>query len=78
MMDTSTIGSFFAQMMEQLGEEFDDDAFIRSFAVVLEVDDGDDSLIHVCGSDDRSWAQEALLREGRRALKHSHRAEAEE
>ena len=72
-MDTSTLGTFAARMMEQLAEDFTDEdtAFVRSFALVVEIDTGPETFIQVAASDDRGWAQLGLLKEARKVLKRS-------
>lgn len=63
-MDTSMLGILAANAMEQVSDMYGDEAMVRTAAIVMEVDVGDDSHFLVISSEDRFWVQRALLKEG--------------
>jgi hypothetical protein len=75
-MDSSALARFGARMVDQLDEEFaeDEDAFVRSFALVVEIDapGWDGSQFRVGANDDREWVRVALLQEGVGAVLDEH------
>ena len=68
MMETAALGTFVAQLMEQIENQFDDDAQIRTVAVVVEVDTGDATHFRVACDDDRPWVQMEFLGQARDTL----------
>jgi hypothetical protein len=68
MMETAALGTFVARIMEQIEDQFDDDAKIRTVAVVVEVDTGDATCFRIACDDDRPWVQMEFLGQARDAL----------
>lgn len=60
-MDATVLGLFASQVMEKIGEDFDGDADIRTVAIVVEVDTGEDTHILVACDEDRPWVQKEFL-----------------
>lgn len=71
-MDTSVIGQFIAQLMEQLTEDWPDGSTISDVAVVVDLirADGEEILLTAC-TDKRAWVQRALLDEGLATLDYA-------
>lgn len=79
-MDTSAVGLLAQSVMAQLdNEEFPEDSFVRTVAVVVEVDGGGpDTEIRVACSDSRGWAAVAFLEEARVTLEDNRYAARDE
>lgn len=70
-MDGYAITTFAANMAEQLADQYSDEAFVRTQALVVEIDDGDAGIeIRVLCSDDRAWVQEKFLDQALEALEN--------
>lgn len=59
--ESTPVGSLAMRFMELLGETYDEDATVRTVAIVAEVDTPDSSEVLVVCDDDRRWVQLAFL-----------------
>lgn len=59
--DTSPLAEIFEKCAEKLREEFSDESFVRTVALVVETDHGSNTTYHIEVSDDRNWARIAFL-----------------
>ncbi len=64
--DTTLVGQVAAELMEQVSEQFGDEASVHTVAVVVDVhhpegEEGDSTTITCACSDPRAWAQAGLL-----------------
>lgn len=62
-MDAQTMGVLTATAMEHLSTVYEpvEDAYVRTIALVIEVDRGDPTDFHVFSNEDRCWVQKELL-----------------
>jgi hypothetical protein len=61
--DTTSLGELAADTMTQVAADFGDDCYIRTAAVIVEVDSGPATHFLVRSTDDRPWVTQALLNE---------------
>jgi hypothetical protein len=64
------MGQFVADFMDQINEDFGDEAVIRTFAVVAEVDHDESTTLLVNCDDDRAWVQVEFLNQALDALQY--------
>jgi hypothetical protein len=67
-MDTTPLGLYVTQVMEQVGADFDDDAVFRNIMIVLDVDTQDETVTVVSCDDDRPWVQLAFIEEAQATI----------
>jgi hypothetical protein len=67
-LDTSTVGTLAAELMERLAEQYSEDAEIGIVAVVAEIDCGDSTAIYYRCTDGRHWIQAGLFDAAKRAV----------
>lgn len=63
MTDTEALGNLVANVMGELADR-PDGAFVRTVAIVVELDCGDTTEILAATSEDRPWASIEFLRQG--------------
>jgi hypothetical protein len=63
-MNTQPLGVLCARALEMLGDRYEGDALVRTAALVIEVEHGEEQETLVTATDDRLWVQVAFLREG--------------
>jgi hypothetical protein len=69
-MEVFEMGQFVADFMDQINEDFGDEAVIRTFAVVAEVDHDESTTLLVNCDDDRAWVQMEFLNQAIDGLEH--------
>lgn len=71
MIDTSPIHSLARELIDKVEEECD--GFVRTVAIVVEVDEGDRTHMFRHCSDDRAWFRGALFEEAARTDRRDQR-----